>query len=240
MAMFGKKKDEPVVQPVSWTGGHWFMVGDVARPAAFRRKALTGPRAVRMPDTQEGVRYYAPVALVTQTPGTDEESASYELYDATEPGALLCALSPEKGGARYRVTDAQGEELGLVRRTPAAKRTIQHGWWLQQPGHPDIVARYHWAKGSAKDIATRGKETAVRGAGALVEGVVDSVLSFGAEGGDQASPSRTHKPVTWRAEGEEETVVLTSGHVEGVRTYVPVASWLDHRLAFALAVLREA
>ncbi|MFC7257758.1 hypothetical protein [Streptomyces lutosisoli] len=236
MAVFGRKKEEPVIEPVPWDHPGWFTVGEVLRPAALRRKAVTGDLAVRVATAHAGVRYFAPSVLVSRA---GEEVPSYELYDATEPGNLLCALAAAKGGVRYRVTDGQGRELGLVHRTPAAKRTIQHSWWLQQPGHPDIVARYHWAKGTAKEIATRGKEKAVRGAGQLVEGVVDSVLSFGAEGGDQRS-SYTSKPVTWRADGEEEDVALTSGHVEGVRTYLPRASWLDRRLAFALAVLRDA
>ncbi|MFD4545642.1 hypothetical protein [Streptomyces sp. NPDC058466] len=235
--MFARKKDEPSVEPVSWNGAGWFVIGDVVRPAASRRKALTGPWAVRVPDIQEGVRYYAPTALVSRSDG---EVPSYELYEASEPGGSLCSLTPLKGGARYRVTDAQGQEVGVVHRTPAAKRAVQHGWWLQQPGHPDIVARYRWATGSAKEIAARGREKAARGAGGLVGGVVDSVFGLGAEGGDQSGGSYTPKPVTWRAEGEDEAVVLTSGHTEGFRTYVLVASWLDRRLAFAMAVLREA
>lgn len=242
MGILGRKKDEPTVEPVPWDGSggpDWFTVGDVLRPATFRRKALTGERAVRVPTMRDGVRYFAPAALISRSEQTDSEPPSYELHEAVQPGNLLCALAPVKGGARYRVTDSCGRELGLVHRTPAAKRTIQHGWWLRQPGHPDIVARYHWAKGSAKEITTRGKEKVVRGAGQLVGSVVDSVLSFGAEGGDQAS-AHTPKPVTWRAEGDEEAVVLTLGHLEGVRVYQPHAGWLDRRLAFALAVLREA
>jgi len=184
----------------------------------------------------DGVRYFAPAVLVCPS---EDQTPSYRLYDATEPSALLCTLTPEKGGARYRVTDAQGTELGLARRTPAAKRTIQHSWWLQQPGRSDIVARYHWARGSAKQVARRGKETAGRVAGEVVEGVIDSVLSFGAED-TRAGGSYTPKPVTWREAGQEDSVVLTSGHMEGISTYLPQASWLDRRLAFALAVLREA
>lgn len=236
--MFGRKKEEPVIEPVRWDAAGSFVVGEVLRPATFRRKALTGQRAVRVPTAQGGVWYFAPSVLVSRT---EEETPSYELYDATEAGALLCALAPVKGGARYRVTDAGGQELGLVHRTPAAKRTIQHGWWLQQPGHPDIVARYHWARGSAKEIAARGKEKAVKEAGELAGSVVDSILSFGADDAeDYSGGSHTPKPVTWRAEGEEKDVVLTSSHLEGHKTYLPHGSWLDRRLAFALAVLREA
>ncbi|WP_406172622.1 hypothetical protein [Streptomyces sp. NBC_00996] len=242
MGILGRKKDEPTIDPVPWDGSggpDWFTVGDVLRSATFRRKALTGERAVRVPTMRDGVRYFAPAALVSSADRADSEPPSYELHEAEQSGNLLCALTPVKGGARYRVTDAQGEELGLVHRTPAAKRTIQHSWWLQQPGHSDIVARYHWARGSAKEIAARGKERAKREAGELAGSVVDSILSFGAEDDERAS-LRTPNHVTWRAEGEEERVVLTLGHLDGVTVYQPHASWLDRRLAFALAVLREA
>ncbi|MFF9817090.1 hypothetical protein [Streptomyces sp. NPDC014006] len=216
-----------------WNGPEWFTVGTVARHGSLRRKDLTGPLAVRVPSTQDGIRYHAPAALVT---ASADETPSYRLQDATQPAVTVCVLMPEKGGARYRVTGAQGEELGLVHRTPAAKRAVQHNWWLRQPGHPDVVARYHWARGSARDVVERGKVNVVRGAGAVVEGVVDSLLSFGAED-DSAGRPHTPKPVTWRADDE---VALTSEQLGHVRAYLPKAVWLDRRLAFALAVLRQA
>ncbi|MDR3082906.1 MAG: hypothetical protein LBV60_18615 [Streptomyces sp.] len=219
-----------------WDRAGEFVVGDVVRPASLRRKALRGPRAVRVPTTDAGVRYFAPSVLVH---GSEDETPSYDLYDATAPAVLLCSLAPEKGGARYRVTDAQGTELGLAHRTPAAKRTVQHSWWLQQPGHPDIVARYHWARGNAKQAAKRGKESVGRVAGHVAQDVIGSVFSFGAEDTGPGE-SDVSKPVTWRMAGQENSVVLTSGHAEGFRTYLPQVSWLDRRLAFALAVLREA
>ncbi|MCX4882832.1 hypothetical protein [Streptomyces sp. NBC_00847] len=160
--MFGRKQAEPVIEPVPWERAGWFAVTGMVRQATLRRKKLTGQRAVRVATAQGGVRYFAPVALIS---ATEDEIPSYTLYEATRPESLLCSLTPEKRGARYRVTDGQGAELGLAHRTPAAKRTIQHSWWLQQPGHADIVARYHWARGSAKDVAERGKENVVRGAG---------------------------------------------------------------------------
>jgi hypothetical protein len=233
--VFGRKKETPTIDPVHWDSVGWFVVGSVVRPSTLRRKALTGQRAVRVPTAVADVRYFAPAVFIVQA---DEDVPSYELYEAEGAQRLLCTVAPvtgEKGGERYRVLDGRRQELGLVHRTPAAKRTVQHGWWFKQSGHPDIVARYHWAKGSAKEIAERGKDTAVREAGQLVGGVVDSVLNFGAEGGDRAS-TRAAKPVTWRA---DEEVAMTAGHLEGIRTYMPQASWLDRRLAFALALLRE-
>ncbi|MHC3473747.1 hypothetical protein ACYF6T_34340 [Streptomyces sp. 7R007] len=233
--MLGRGRQEPVVEPVPWDRPGRFTVTDVVRPATLGRKAVKGPRALRVATVRDGVRYFAPTVLVSRG---GEEVPSYGLYDAVHPQVPLCSLTPEKEGARYRVTDGHGQQIGLVHRTPAAKRTIQHGWWLQQPGRPDIVARYHWARGSAKEIAQRGKETVVKGAGALAGSVVDSLISFGAEG--DSGRTYTAKPVTWRPDGEPETVVLTCDHVDGVRAYLPQAEWFDRRLAFALAVLREA
>ncbi|MGW7257022.1 hypothetical protein [Streptomyces sp. NPDC054834] len=239
MALFARHKPEPEIPPVSWDGTPWFTVTDVLRPGTLTRKPVKGERAVRAATTHEGVRYFAPAVLLV---ADGAEQPAYELYAATRPESLLCSLTPEKSGARYRVSDSGGTELGLLHRTPPAKRAIQHGWWLQQPGRPDIVARYNWARGSAKDIAARGKEKVVRGAGAVVGGVVDSVLSLGVEGDARGGPSNEGWPVTWRAEGEAEPEVLVCRYLEDfadIRTYHPRASWLDRRLALALAVVRE-
>ncbi|WP_432166770.1 hypothetical protein [Streptomyces sp. bgisy031] len=227
---FGRSRgaNGPLVEPVTWEGVRWFVVTDMERAAAFPRKPVKGRLAVRVPTTAAGVRHFAPAAYVL---GGGEDGGPYELREAGGAQRLVCTVTA--AGDAHVVTDAAGAELGHVHRTPAVKRTVQHGLWLRQPGRPDAVARYHWAKGSAKDIVTRGRDGAVRGAGALVGGVVDSVLSLGAEGGDRSS-TRAAKPVTWRA-GEE--TVLTQGYVDGVKSYVPQAGLLDLRLAFALAVL---
>ncbi|MFJ2608845.1 hypothetical protein ACIQOU_21145 [Streptomyces sp. NPDC091279] len=226
-----------MLEPVPWERADWFVVTETVRLSTFRRKKLTGPRAVRVPTMVDGVRHFAPVAVVT---GSGGDTPTYTLYDATRPDAVLCTLTPEKGGARYRVTDERGTELGTAHRTPAAKRTIQHSWWLRPTGHPDVVARYHWSRGSVKDIAVRGKDMAVREAGRVVETAIDTALSFGVEdpgAGGRPGPAR---PVTWLADGAEEPLALTSGHVDGVTTYTHKASWLDRRLVFALGILREA
>ncbi|MEU9193121.1 hypothetical protein [Streptomyces hundungensis] len=231
--MFGRKKQEPQIAPVPWDTQGPFVVGEVARPAAFRHKGLIGRRAVRMSVTLDGVRYFAAAAFVEQQ---DPAVRSYELHDATQAQGLLCTIVPVSGGGeRYQVRDQAERQLGLVLRTPPAKRTVQHGWWLRQPGHPDIVARYHWARGSAKEIAARGKDATVRGAGGLAASIVDSVL-HGESAADNRSYARPAKPVTWRADGE---VVLTAGHTQGLKSYTPQAAWLDRRLAFALAVLGQ-
>ncbi|MFB6674107.1 hypothetical protein ACFCWG_17210 [Streptomyces sp. NPDC056390] len=227
---FGRNRgaNGPLVEPLAWEDVSWFVVTDIERAASFPRKPVKGRLAVRVPTAVAGVRHFAPAAYVV---GGGEDGGPHELYEAQGAQGLVCTVTAAGDG--HVVTDAEGAELGHVHRTPAVKRTVRHGLWLRQPGRPDAVARYHWAKGSAKDIATRGKDGAGRGAGALVGSVVDSVLSLGAEGGDR-SGTRTAKPVTWRA-GEE--TVLTQGYVDGVKSYVPQAGWLDRRLAFALAVL---
>ncbi|WP_431033261.1 hypothetical protein ACQYWQ_08050 [Streptomyces sp. P6-2-1] len=233
--MFGKKKTDPPVVPVRWDTEGGFVVGEVVRLSARRKKGLVGRRAVRMPVTLDGERYFAPAAFVVQR---DPEARSYELHDATEAEGPLCTVEPAsggRGGERYQVRDRAGQELGTVFRTPAAKRAVQHGWWLRQPGHPDVIARYHWAKGTAREIAGRGADAAVRGAGSLAGSFVDSLV-YGDSAGPRDSSAAPAKPVTWRADDE---VALTAGHTQGLRIYVPRASWLDRRLAFALAVLRQ-
>lgn len=231
--MSGRRRNAPEIDPLPWDRAGHFLVSDVLRPSGLVRKAERDRRAIRVPTAHKGTRYYAPCVWVTATEG---ETPSYALHDATDPGTLVCALTPEDGGTCYRVTDAGGAELGLVHRTPAAKRAVQHAWWFRQPGHPDVVARYQWAR-SAKGIAANGQERLVQGAVAVVGGVVGALLDGGAEGGDH---SRGPRPVAWRTQDDTETVVLTSMPVEGVRTYLTHAPWLDRRLAFALAVLREA
>ncbi|MFG3283256.1 hypothetical protein [Streptomyces sp. NPDC048111] len=217
-----------------WDAEGPFMIGEVVRPAASRRKKLVGRHAVRRSVTIDGVRYFAAAAFIEQQ---DPGSRIYTLHDATQAQEVVCTVAPADGagGERYLVRDGAGHELGVVFRTGAAKRAVQHGWWLRQPGHPDVVARYHWARGSARDIASRGTDTAVRGAGSLAASVVESVL-FGELAGQDTNHTRPNRPVTWRA-GDE--VALTAGHTQGVKSYIPHASWLDRRLAFALAVLRH-
>ncbi|WP_217201376.1 hypothetical protein [Streptomyces buecherae] len=62
-------------------------------------------------------------------------------------------------------------------------------------------------------------------------------MSLGlAEGGDPHNPRRVAKPVTWRA---DDDVVLEARVSDGEWTYTPRAPWLDHRLAYVMALLRR-
>ncbi|MBC9718041.1 hypothetical protein H9Y04_36460 [Streptomyces sp. TRM66268-LWL] len=227
--MFGRHKQDPVIDPVGWDLAGRFVVSDIVRTAGFRRPVLKGPLSVRVPKYIDGTAYFAPAVLVVRP---DDTVQKYELHAAMDDQRLLATVTPD-GAGRFLVADEHARTVGTVHRTAPALRTVQHSWWLQQPGHADIVARYHWAKGNGKDIARRGRETAGYVAGRLAESLLNSAL--GGEGGDQPG-GRTPKPATWNS-GDE--VALTSATVEGIRSYMPQASWLDRRLLFALAVLRE-
>ncbi|MFI9153675.1 hypothetical protein [Streptomyces sp. NPDC053367] len=231
-------RDDPVVEPVHWDRAGWFAVTDLVRPASLRRKARKEQWAVRAGTMRDGAWLLAPMAFITVSGG---DAPVYHLYDATHPETSLCSATPERNGARYRVTDGQDRELGVLHRTPAAKRTVQHDWWFRLPDHADIVASYHWTRVTAKEVAARGKQRVAHEASELVGSVVQSFVSLGIDGGgDERGRIHVPKPVAWRAEGEPEPMVLTSGQVEGIRAYRPLAGWLDLRLAYTLAVVREA
>ncbi|MBT2451344.1 hypothetical protein J7F03_30595 [Streptomyces sp. ISL-43] len=128
------------------------------------------------------------------------------------------------------MTDAEGGELGAVVRTPVAKRSIQHGWWLQAPEHPEIAARYHWAEGTASDVGERAAFQVLKVPYLVLESVV--TLGGASEGGE----TPPLKPATWRS---GDTTVITAESQFGARWYAIEAPWLDRRLGFALAVLRD-
>ncbi|MEU4212468.1 hypothetical protein AB0F13_21140 [Streptomyces sp. NPDC026206] len=213
-----------------WEQADRFTVGAVDRPATLRRKAVTGPRAVRVPCGSQLKRFFAPSALVLPADASAPPSAAgFRLDQDGTAGHLICSVdAPQDGNGerRYRVRDDRGEEIGSVCRGQVQKRLVQHPWRIEQPGLPPVVARYHWAKGTPKEIIERG-------VGNVLGSVADSLLSFGAEGGD-SSP----RPVTWRAAG---TAVMTCewGDDYGYKAYTLLSAILDRRLAFALAVLRD-
>ena len=126
-----------------------------------------------------------------------------------------------------------GHRLGPAH--PSHQAATQRGWWMRQPGHPAVVAPRNWAKG--------GMGAAVgRGVGHVVEGAVDSLLSFGAD--ETSGSEKGLKPVVWAREepdGQYGEAVLTFPRGAGSERwyFVKRDGWLDKRLAFALAVLRE-
>ncbi|MFF3977842.1 hypothetical protein [Streptomyces sp. NPDC001828] len=231
--VFGRKAEAepPSYEPVHWDSVSKFTIGTASEPVA-RRGAGPGPLAVRVEKRAAGAVHLVPSVYVA-LPASDKPSAEagFRLYEDEAGSRPLCSVTPdagteEDGSRRYRVHDDQGKEVGSVFKGSAAQRLVQHGWWLEQPGHSEVVARYHWAKGGAGQILGRT-------AGKALGSVVGSVMGLNAEGGDGGG---TAKPVTWKSGTQ---VAMTSAPSGGRKWYLAQASWLDRRVAFALAVLRE-
>jgi hypothetical protein len=215
--------------------------GDTARIV----KPTLGPPAVRVPDSAEHPSAFAPAAFIEQP---DTSVRAYDLY-AAQDLSPLCRVLPltdtgtdtaDRGDVDgHRVVDPGGAEIGRVFRTPKAKRSVQHTLWFQQPGHRNVVARYHWTLGSTGEVAGRVTTAAVGTAAVVAAGLALSALGLGDGDGDGAGgeQARDTKPVTWRA-GDEVVLTYLPGRSRE-RPYLPHAGWLDLRLAFALAVLRE-
>lgn len=237
---FGRNRRAEPFEAVHWDAITQFTVGRMMRHTMRKSTRGEGPHAVRFMRMRGGDTYMVPgVYIVPVDPSATLTKGGFRLFeDENEDEAarrLLCTVLPE-GSDRFRVTDSAGEDLGSVRRTPVTKRLSQHGLWLEQPGHPDIVAPREWAKGGAK--ASLG-----RGVGHVVEGVVDSVLSFGSDE-TAGSEGGGLRPLAWvlgGAEGEYGQEVLTFPRTaQSERWYfIKVGGPLDKRLAFALAVVRE-
>ncbi|MFF2191985.1 hypothetical protein [Streptomyces sp. NPDC058157] len=216
-------------EPVPWDGITRFTVGRVLRDAVRASRRGAGAHAVRVPRLRGGEELMVPALYVAPAgpDGVPLRQGGFRLYEDEARTRPLCLVLPlDPGGDHHRVTDAAGRETGTVHRTPAAQRLVRHGWWLEQPGHPEVTAPRRWAEGGPGRIVERG-------VGKVLGSVVDHVLSLGAE-----DTSRDPlKPVLWRA-GEE--TVLSFRPAQGPRWYeVGRDGWLDRRLAFALAVLRE-
>ncbi|WP_328463032.1 hypothetical protein [Streptomyces sp. NBC_00448] len=235
----------PEEDPVPWREVTRFVVGRRVRGDESRIvRPAYGPPAVRVPNG--GENRFAPAVFIEQ-PHTAEEL--YDLYGAQDR-APVCRVLPLAGTGTdtadrgdvdgHRVVDPAGAEIGRVFRTPRAKRSVQQTLWFQQPGHPNVVARHHWATGSTREVAGRVTTAAVGTAAVVAAGLALSAIGLDGDGdregiGDSGrSPS---KPVTWRA-GDEDVLDYLPGQGRQ-RPYVPRADWLDLRLAFALAVLRE-
>ncbi|MFC5888796.1 hypothetical protein RMN57_32465 [Kitasatospora sp. CM 4170] len=224
---------EPPVEPVGWERVREFVVSDVERPATPTRARITwGPRAIRVPKGGKNDRVLAPCAYVATSarplpvsvpPAGGPELTLFEDTDATR---LLCYVGePQEGGGerRHPVHDGDGRLIGTLRRV-SPRRPFRHTWAIDQPGRPSVVGRNEWiAGGSPKDALSRA-------AGRFALGVVDSLASLGAEGGDQPAKPRT---LEWRA-GDE--VVMLSAGSEKVTVQ---AEWVDRRLAFAFALLGD-
>jgi hypothetical protein len=234
---FGKNRRDEPFEAVHWDEITQFTVGRMMRRTIRRSKRGEGAHAVRFMRTRGGDEYMVPgVYIVPVEPAGPLSKGGFRLFEDEDSRQLLCTVLPESSD-RFRVTDATGGELGSVRRSPVTKRLTQQSLWMEQPGHPAIVAPRNWVRGGPG--AALG-----RGVGHVLDGVVDSLLSFGS---DEATDSGADlKPVVWAVgaegtDGEYGQAVLTFPRsTDGKRWYfVKRDGWLDKRLAFALAVLRE-
>ncbi|WP_371633269.1 hypothetical protein OG693_22035 [Streptomyces sp. NBC_01259] len=235
---FGRNRQVEPFEPEHWDAINQFTVGRMMRRTVRKSTRGEGAHAVRFMRMRGGDEYMVPgVYIVPEDPAVALAKGGFRLFEDEAARQLLCTVLPD-GSDRYRVTDAAGRELGSVRRTPVTKRFSQHGLWLEQPGHPAIVAPRNWAKGGAK--ASLG-----RGVGHVVEGVVDSVLSFGSDE-TAGSEGGGLTPLVWvlGADGADEAhgqeVLTFPRGTHGDRWYfIKHGGPLDKRLAFALAVVRE-
>lgn len=227
--VFGKNKhvDEAPVPVVPWADAWEFAIGHEERPASGKRKRpVLGVRAFRVPHGSGAQRVNAPCAFFPPqtTPGAKQTDLC--LYEDANGHAPLCSIDdPEEvdGARHYVVRDGAGRTIGTVRRIPPFKHALKPTWRIDQPGRPEIVSSEEWATGRVTEMVQRG-------AGKLLLGAVQAVADMGADGGDQPARSRV---VEWKADGER---VLTS---EGQHRFLVRAAWLDRRLVFAYALLRD-
>ncbi|MEU3739918.1 hypothetical protein AB0E78_22925 [Streptomyces sp. NPDC032198] len=239
---FGKSKRVEPFEAVHWDEIARFTVGRMMRDTVRKSKRGEGSHAVRFMARRAGDEYMVPgVYIVPLEPARSLSKGGFRLFEDEDSRQLLCTVLPV-GSDRYQVTDATGRELGSVRRTPVTKRLTQQSLWMQQPGYPPIVAPRNWARGGSG--AALG-----RGVGHVLDGVVESLLSFGSD--EVADSASTSKPVVWvagaeaaegeGADGEYGEAVLTCPRTTQSYNwyFVKREGWLDKRLAFALVVLRE-
>ncbi|WP_371536133.1 hypothetical protein OG210_11325 [Streptomyces sp. NBC_00466] len=226
----GKKAGEPAMEPVEWATVGKFIVSTVERPVTHKqKKAVSGPRALRVP--QGGTEYpvNAPCAYLARTAqfGTESPAGDHTLYEDPENQRLLCSVDApqEVGDERHHVVrDSQGQVIGTLRRIPPKKKPFRHTWRLDQPGRPEITGRNELAGGDSKT------ERVARVAIKATLGLVTSVLDGGGDGGDQPLRPRT---LEWRA-GDD--LVMVS---EGSNEVTIEADWIDRRLAFAFALVGD-
>ncbi len=226
---FGRRKQKeqaPPVPGVDWRGVWRFTVGMIEREILVKsRKQFTrGPRAIRVPSREGAGRVFAPCAYFGPKGVDDLDSV---IYEDAEFQRLLCALDQpiERNGEDvYYVRDARSEVIGVVRRIPPANRLVRHTWRIDQPGRPVIAGCNKWAKKDAKEIA---------------EVALESTVGFLLRSSGDGSYSRDRE-LEWRSEGGEFVMESCGFGGHDMRLEIEIeARWLDRRLAFAYAMLRD-
>ncbi|MDT0448268.1 hypothetical protein [Streptomyces hesseae] len=187
-----------------------------------RKRPVLGPNAVRVPRREGQDRVKAPCAFF-RSGVVGVRDVGRVLYEDREAQQVLCSIeecAAEGDDRRYSVRDGQGREIGVIRRVPPSRKLLRHTWRIQQAGHPEIVGRNKWA-------AIAPKEAAARAAGKFLGDLVESAFSLGYD--DDQVKERT---LLWLA--GEERVMQSVGQEFRIE-----ASWLDRRLAFAVATFAD-
>jgi hypothetical protein len=218
---FGKRRAaEPRVGVVDWRGVREFEITTaLSRREKRRRKVERGRLAVRVPvpggdPTNVPLvpcAYFHPkVALSVAASRVYLDEAAEQVLFTTEKDR-----DAEGGETHHRVRDAAGAELGLIRRLPPPTRLQQHGWRIEQPGRPTLVAHR---------VRIRKRQ------GFVMDALGNAIGASSGEGGDFGRVVRT---LEWRADDER---VMTSRAFDAV---VIEADWFDRRLAIAFAMLLD-
>ncbi|MER0245627.1 hypothetical protein AAHZ94_27350 [Streptomyces sp. HSW2009] len=225
---FGRRKQKEQVPPlpmVDWRGVREFTIGmDERKSKIDKRKVVQGVRAIRVPGRDGEDQTFAPCAYFA----TNFGELNSVVYEDAEFQRVLCTLGDplERDGEQvYHVCDGRSEVIGAIRRIPPTNRLVRHTWRIDQPGRPVIVARNKWAKKDAKGIAVAA---------------LDSTLDFMLRSSGDGSASSRGRELEWETE-DGEFVMYSCGH-GGYNMHLEIeieARWLDRRLAFAYATLRD-
>ncbi|MFT2017467.1 hypothetical protein ACMA1D_16750 [Streptomyces sp. 796.1] len=224
---FGRRKQKEQVPPlpvVDWRGVREFTIGTVERKNQMeRKKTIEGPRAIRVPGRNGWEQTFAPCAYFAGKYG----DLGPVLYEDVKFQRVLCVLDDplERDGEDvYHVRDAQSEIVGSIRRIPPVNRLSRHTWRIDQPGCPTVIGRNKWAKKGPKEVAGVALESAV---------------GFLARSSGDGSYSRDRE-LEWKTPDGE--FVMNScgygGHDMRLEIEIEVR-WLDRRIAFAYAMLRD-
>jgi hypothetical protein len=225
-AMFGKDRAaEPPMAVVDWREVREFEITTALRRGAKLRNKDHGRLAVRAP-VPTGRGEDAPlVPCAFFSPKVALSVAASRAY--TDEGATRVLLAMEKhrdaegGEEHHRVRDAEGREIGLIRRIPAVTRREGHGWRIEQPERPELVAR-------------RQRRRRPHGRALLVDAL--ATATGAEEGGDFAKTVRTLEWWTGE-EGDEGGQLAMTSQANG--PVVIENTWLDLRLAIAFAMLLD-
>ena len=137
----GRATAPAAVPQVDWRGVTAFEVGTtVLRKRRGRRKPVTGRLAVRVPTGDPDDPVLAPCAYFA--PHVAASVAASRLYTDEDAQHVLLRIGPRQrdGEDELRtITDADGGEIGVIRRVPPEHHLVRHTWVLSQPGRPDIT-----------------------------------------------------------------------------------------------------